>query len=115
MLGTYAMVADPADRVAVPQHAEDLLGLLRRRHPSVMQGRPENRPGDLKQRRNQAGSYVFVEPALVEGTLVEGFARLGDLPLGFARAAFQLFVVSEVHPFDDGNGRVARGTMNAEL
>ena len=80
-----------------------------------MQGRPENRPGDLKQRRNQAGSYVFVEPNLVEGTLVEGFARLRDLPLGFARAAFQLFVVSEVHPFDDGNGRVARATMNAEL
>jgi hypothetical protein len=115
MLGTYAMVADPADRVAVPENAEDLLGLLRRRHRSVMQGRPENHPGDLKQRRNQAGSYVFVEPLLVEGTLVEGFARLDDLPLGFARAAFQLFVVSEVHPFDDGNGRVARATMNAEL
>ena len=115
MLGTYAMVADLADRVAVPEHAEDLLGLLRRRHRSVMQGRPENRPGELKQRRNQAGSYVFVEPNLVEGTLVEGFTRLDDLPLGFARAAFQLFVVSEVHPFDDGNGRVARATMNAEL
>jgi hypothetical protein len=115
MLGTYAMVADPADRVAVPAHAEDMLGLLRRRHRSVMQGRPENRPGDLKQRRNQAGSYVFVEPNLVEGTLVEGFNRLDDLPSGFARAAFQLFVVSEVHPFDDGNGRVARATANAEL
>ncbi len=115
MLGTFAVVADPADRVAVPEHAEDLIGLLRRRHRSVMQGRPENRPGELKQRRNQAGSYVFVEPNLVEGTLVEGFARLDDLPLGFARAAFQLFVVSEVHPFDDGNGRVARATMNAEL
>jgi hypothetical protein len=115
MLGTYAMVADPADRVAVPHNPEDLLGLLRRRHRSVMQGRPENRPGDLKQRRNQAGSYVFVEPNLVEGTLIEGFARLDGLPSGFARAAFQLFAVSEVHPFDDGNGRVARATMNAEL
>ncbi len=27
----------------------------------------------------------------------------------------QLFLVSEVHPFDDGNGRLARGMMNAEL
>jgi Fic family protein len=26
-----------------------------------------------------------------------------------------MFVVSEVHPFIDGNGRVARITMNAEL
>jgi DNA-binding transcriptional regulator/RsmH inhibitor MraZ len=26
-----------------------------------------------------------------------------------------MFLVSEVHPFDDGNGRVARVMMNAEL
>jgi hypothetical protein len=26
-----------------------------------------------------------------------------------------LFLVSEVHPFDDGNGRIARIMMNAEL
>ncbi len=26
-----------------------------------------------------------------------------------------MFVLSEVHPFDDGNGRVARALMNAEL
>ena len=26
-----------------------------------------------------------------------------------------MFVLSEVHPFDDGNGRVARAFMNAEL
>jgi hypothetical protein len=115
VLGTYAVVADPADRVAVPETPDDLLGLLRRRHRSVMQGRPENRPGEIKQRRNQAGSYVFVEPNLAEGTLIDGFSRLEGLPLGFARAAFQLFLVSEVHPFDDGNGRVARAAMNAEL
>ena len=30
-------------------------------------------------------------------------------------AAFMLFLVSEVHPFIDGNGRVARIMMNAEL
>ena len=26
-----------------------------------------------------------------------------------------MFLISEVHPFDDGNGRVARAMMNAEL
>ena len=26
-----------------------------------------------------------------------------------------MFVISEVHPFDDGNGRIARAFMNAEL
>jgi Fic family protein len=31
------------------------------------------------------------------------------------RAIFVMFLVSEVHPFADGNGRVARIMMNAEL
>jgi hypothetical protein len=62
-------------------------------------------PGRFKERPNQAGSYVFVAPRLVQGTLIEGFRRLADLPPGFPRAAYELFVVSEVHPYDDGNGR----------
>ena len=81
----------------------------------VMGGRPDKRPGQFKQRSNQAGSYVFVAPALVEGTLIEGFKRVTDLPPGFPRAAFELFLISEVHPYDDGNGRVARAAMCAEL
>ena len=37
-------------------------------------------------------------------------------PLGpFARAVYVMFLVSEVHPFADGNGRVARIMMNSEL
>ena len=33
----------------------------------------------------------------------------------FERAAFLLFFIGEVHPFADGNGRLARIMMNAEL
>mgnify|MGYP002623819424 FL=1 len=33
----------------------------------------------------------------------------------FARALFMLFMISEVHPFSDGNGRISRIMMNAEL
>lgn len=33
----------------------------------------------------------------------------------FARALFMMFLVAEVHPFMDGNGRMARVMMNAEL
>ena len=33
----------------------------------------------------------------------------------FRRAAFVHFLVTEVHPFADGNGRVARIMLNAEL
>ncbi len=115
ILGTFEAVADPVLRAAVPDTVEEFLELLERRHLLVMGGRPEKRPGQFKEKPNQAGSYVFVVPELVEGTLVEGFKRQADLPAGFARAAYTLFLVSEVHPYDDGNGRVARAAMCAEL
>jgi hypothetical protein len=115
VLGTFEAVADPALRAATPATVEELFELLERRHRLVMMGRPDKRPGQFKEKPNQAGSYIFVAPTLVEGTLVEGYKRLVDLPPGFARAAFELFLISEVHPYDDGNGRVARAAMCAEL
>ena len=115
ILGTFEVVTDRGLRAAVPDSADELLALLERRHRIIMGGRPDKRPGRFKEKPNQAGSYVFVAPALVEGTLVEGFRRLADLPPGFARAVFELFLISEVHPYDDGNGRVARAAMCAEL
>jgi hypothetical protein len=115
ILGTFEAVADPDLRGAVAETSDELLALLERRHRLVMGGRPDKRPGQFKEKLNQAGSYVFVAPGLVEGTLIEGFRRLADLPPGFARAAYELFLISEVHPYDDGNGRVARAAMCAEL
>jgi Fic family protein len=56
-----------------------------------------------------------VAPDLVTGTLREGFQRLVDLDTAWERAVLSMFLVSEVHPFADGNGRVARIAMNAEL
>ena len=115
VLGTFEAVADADLRAATPGTSDELFALLERRHRLVMGGRPDKRPGELKEKLNQAGSYVFVPPALVEGTLIEGFHRLIDLPPGFPRAVYEQFLISEVHPYDDGNGRVARAAMCAEL
>ncbi|MGQ0618071.1 MAG: Fic family protein [Acidimicrobiia bacterium] len=115
ILGTFEAVHDPVLRGATPDTVEEFFELLERRHRLVMGGRPDKRPGQFKEKSNQAGSYVFVAPALVEGTLVEGFKRLADVPTGLARALFELFLISEVHPYDDGNGRVARAAMCAQL
>ncbi|MGH8995933.1 MAG: Fic family protein, partial [Acidimicrobiales bacterium] len=52
---------------------------------------------------------------LVEGTLRAGFDRLADLDTAWEPAVYTMFLVSEVHPLADGNGRVARVMMNAEL
>jgi len=58
---------------------------------------------------------MFVAPNPVDGTLARGFEIYRGLARPLHRAIFMMFLISEVHPFADGNGRVARVTMNAEL
>lgn len=115
VLGTYRIVTDPGDRARTPDGPEEFQELLRARNAEILAGRPALGPGAWKDKPNQAGSYVFVAPSLVEGTLAEGFAHRERIPSPFGRALYMFFVVSEIHPFSDGNGRVARATMNAEL
>ncbi len=115
VLGTFELVNDPARRARVPDDPDDLLTLLRSHHGLMLARRPAARPASFKAKPNQAGGTTFVHPDLVEGTLSEGFRYLKPLPAGLARAIFMMFLVSEVHPFTDGNGRVARVLMNAEL
>jgi Fic family protein len=56
-----------------------------------------------------------VEPAQVKGALKAGHEQMAALQDPFARAVYMMFLISEVHPFADGNGRIARIMMNAEL
>ncbi|MGN6650547.1 Fic family protein [Trinickia sp.] len=77
--------------------------------------RTDKTPGQWKERANQAGNRLFVLPELVPGTLLEGFERVSALRDPVARALMTMFVVTEVHPFRDGNGRTARLAMNCVL
>ncbi len=113
--GTYAVLASTIDMQERPGSPEHLRALLARRHTTIMAGRPEKRPGEFKDRQNRAGATLFVAPSLVAGTLDHGFMRYAELIDPFARAIFMMFLIAEVHPFDDGNGRIARVMMNAEL
>jgi hypothetical protein len=115
ILGTYAVCSDPVEMSRLPDDGDDFLGILRRRHSILMRGRPEMLPGGFKIRANQAGNSFFVEPKLVPSTLKKGFELFPLLPSPLARALYMMFLISEVHPFEDGNGRVARLMMNAEL
>ncbi|MBK5233694.1 MAG: Fic family protein [Thermoleophilia bacterium] len=112
--GTFDAVISP--RFTSPAtNADSFIEYLSKAHEQIMGGRPEVGPGVFKDRANRVGSASFVSPELVRGTLVEGFRLLETLPAGMPRAVFSMFLVSEVHPFSDGNGRVARLAMNAEL
>ncbi len=115
VLGTFRVVSDRREMQQVPRTAEQLMSLLRARHRTVMEARVDKMPGELKARQNRAGETVFVAPDLVAGTLARGLELRDSLSDPFARAVFMMFLVSEVHPFVDGNGRVARIMMNAEL
>lgn len=115
VLGTFDIVNDPVLRRRVPEGPEEFLEQLRSSHRQVLERRPQAGPGAFKTRANRAGATIFVDPKLVVGTLIEGYRFLGPLSPGLSRAIFVMFLIGEVHPFTDGNGRIARIFMNAEL
>lgn len=114
VLGTYQLVSDEAEMRRRTGSADEFIDLLRDWHRLILGGRPDKRPGELKLYPNQAGNTAFVAPDLVEGTLRRGYELLESLTTPTQRGTFAAFVVAEVHPFDDGNGRLARAVMNAE-
>jgi hypothetical protein len=115
ILGTFNAAALAPWRDQPPRTADDFLYWLRSVNALVMQKRADKKPGEWKDKANQAGSTYFVVPELVPGTLREGFARIEALTHPLARAIMTMFVVTEVHPFLDGNGRTARLAMNCLL
>jgi hypothetical protein len=115
LLGTYKVVADLAEMTMLASAPEEFLQLLRSRHATIMVGRPDKRPGLFKEAANRAGDSLFVLPGLVAGTLRAGWDGLAGLDTAFERAVYMMFLISEIHPFDDGNGRLARVMMNTEL
>ncbi|NJM34387.1 MAG: cell filamentation protein Fic [Rhodomicrobium sp.] len=115
VLGTFRVVSDVAHLKVLPANFAAFSDLLRHRHATVMEARPDKAPGAFKERENRAGNTVFVSPELVNGTLERGFEFLQALDDPFQRAVYMMVLVAEVHPFADGNGRLARIMMNAEL
>lgn len=115
ILGVYRQALHPSWALQTLASGEPVLAQLRARHADQMQERPEVGPGEFKLLNNRAGNTEFVAPQRVRGTLVQASQLLPSVPAGTARALLAMFIVSEVHPFADGNGRLARLVMNAEL
>ena len=115
VFGTYQAITRQPFRSNPPDNEDEFLEWLKRANLMVLSSRSDKNPGQWKEKLNQAGSTLFVHPELVQGTLREGFKRVALLEDPFARALMVMFVITEVHPFVDGNGRTARLAMNAYL
>lgn len=114
ILGVFQLILHPHSRSSLPAPA-DILDGLKERHQLMLDRRPEVNPGHFKEATNYAGQTKFVDPGFVRGTLLEGVKLASSVPEGLARAIFYAFMISEIHPFNDGNGRLSRLLMNAEL
>ncbi|HVE08848.1 MAG TPA: Fic family protein [Paraburkholderia sp.] len=115
ILGSFRAASTTPWRNRPATTADEFLDWLKSVNALVMQARPDKRPGQWKEKRNMAGNTLFVVPEQVPATLAEGFERIASLTDPIARALMTMFVVSEVHPFQDGNGRTARLAMNCVL
>lgn len=115
ILGTFYIVSNREEMKRIPQSADELFHLLQSRHRVMLAARPQKMPGMFKTENNRAGNTFFVDFNLVRGTLMKGFEFYRALQKPFTRAVFMMFMISEVHPFSDGNGRISRVMMNAEL
>ena len=115
VLGTFKLVSNRQEMSIIPRSSDHLLEILLYRHSVLMSARTSKKPGEFKDNNNRAGETHFVDHTLVKGTFIKGFDFYLALTHPFARAAYMMFLVSEVHPFLDGNGRLARVMMNAEF
>lgn len=115
VLGTYLQLIDLGGRSAAEIDADTFIDEVQERHRRLMDARPSIRPGAFKTKPNQAGDTSFVHPDLVRGTLREGMTVFRSLSDPFSRALFVHFLLSDVHPFNDGNGRISRIMMTKEL
>jgi hypothetical protein len=116
ILGTFNIVSNSYEMSITPSNADELIRILKRRHLAMLSGRAEDiNAGEFKDRNNRAGSTEFVDYTLVEGTLRQGFKFYAALTDPMAKAILIMFMISEIHPFIDGNGRLSRIMGNAEL
>ena len=113
--GTFKIISDKSFMTSSPHSFPDFIDSLRLINKTVIPSRLDKFPGEFKTKENRAGNTIFVHPDYVEGTLKRAFEISKTISQPIARGIFLCFVVSEVHPFTDGNGRTCRIILNREL
>lgn len=112
ILGTYQAILQSKQSPVIPASYDAFLKQLQQWNRQVIESRFDKNPGEFKTEPNRAGQTYFVSPEMVLGTLMKAYEIIMSAGTPANRAALATFVVSEVHPFTDGNGRTARVAMN---
>lgn len=112
ILGTYRAILKSKQSPVIPENAEAFAKQLQEWNRQVIESRRDKIPGEFRTEPNRAGQTYFVNPEMVVGTLTKGYETIMSAATPANRAALAMFVIAEVHPFTDGNGRTARVAMN---
>jgi hypothetical protein len=115
ILGTYQAILESKADPSIPQAFATFATQVREWNRQVIESRSAMNPGEFKSESNRAGNTLLVAPELVVGTLEKGYETIMSAATPGNRAALAMFVIAEVHPFTDGNGRTARLAMNLFL
>lgn len=115
ILGTYQAILKSKADATIPQNFEAFATQLQAWNRQVIESRWAKHPGEFKSESNRAGNTIFVTSELVLGTLEKGYEIIMSAPTPEPRAVLATFVVAEVHPFADGNGRTSRLVLNLFL
>jgi len=115
LLSAYRLVSNRNEMGKVPSSTSIFLDLLAYRHQLLTGAMLSGADTPFRVANQGVHQGFHVDHSLVRGTLIRAFDFYTALRHPFARAAFLLFVISEVHPFPRGNGLIARVMLNAEL
>lgn len=115
ILGTFEICSNISFMKTTSKNSDEFISDLKLINKRIIPSRIDKDPGIFKVKSNKAGNTFFVSPERVEGTLRKAFEISQTITNSISRAIFLSFVVSEVHPFNDGNGRTSRIILNREL